>query len=540
MVLLGISGSLVVMAPAVQAHAVLEQTDPAAGAVVATAPAQVTLRFGEQVAVQPGSVRVFDPHLHRVDVGGTRHIAGRGSVVGVGLPHTLPAGTYTVTWRVISADSHPVDGSFTFSIGHPSTVEGSVAQQNHGSRAVGILLGAARLAGYAGLVCCAGAGLMLLALWPAGRRLAASRRLVWFGWACLVVSAVATLLLEGLYGQGLSLAHIGDHHVVDATLHTRFGVIVAVRLGLVVVAGALLRRTLSARRSQPGYAWSTADRVATAGVAAVLLAALLTWPPAGHAGVGMQVPLALVSDAVHVLAMSCWIGGLVLLVMTLRREDLSAEHLGVLTKFSRVAFWCVTAIAASGLYQSWRDAGTLDALTATTFGKLLLAKVAGFAVLVYLGSQARRWLRRDGGTRQVLRRGLLLEASLGVVILVLTSFLVNVEQAREAYAAPLLKTITSENLDVQVFVSPAKTEPSQIHVYAYTPAGTPVPLFAVTATITLTSRQLGPLPVTFTDVGPGHDIANLSWPATGRWQLDLALQTGPVSTSTLQITVPIH
>ena len=67
-----------------------------------------------------------------------------------------------------------------------------------------------------------------------------------------------------------------------------------------------------------------------------------------------------------------------------------------------------------------------------------------------------------------------------------------------------------------------------------------MPLFAVTAPLTLTSRQLGPLPVTFTDVGPGHDIANLSWPATGRWQLDLALQTGPVSTSTLQITVPIH
>ena len=179
----GVVGWLVASAPAAHAHAVLEQTTPAAGAVVATAPAQVTLRFGEQVAVQQGSVRVFDPGLHRVDVGGTHHVGGSGSVVGVDLPRTLSAGTYTVTWRVISADSHPVDGSFTFSIGHPSTVEGSVARQNHGSRAVGVLLGVARLVGYAGLVCCVGVGLVLIVLWPAGRRFAKSRRLVWSGWA---------------------------------------------------------------------------------------------------------------------------------------------------------------------------------------------------------------------------------------------------------------------------------------------------------------------------------------------------------------------
>jgi len=117
--------------------------------VLPAAPTQVTLDFGEPVGVEAGAVRVFDDKLHRVDSGDP---SGAGARVGIGLRSGLRAGTYTVTWRVISADSHPVAGGFTFSIGHPSKVIGTVRGESGGSRLVGQLLGAARFAGYAGLV----------------------------------------------------------------------------------------------------------------------------------------------------------------------------------------------------------------------------------------------------------------------------------------------------------------------------------------------------------------------------------------------------
>ena len=543
------------------AHAVLEQTTPPAGTVVATSPARVSLHFDEQVAIQPGSVRVFDPASHRVDVGGTRHLDSGGSTIGVDLPHTLPAGTYTVTWRVVSADSHPVDGSFTFSIGHPSAVSGDVAAQDHGSAAVGWLLGASRLFGYLGLVSCFGVASVLLMLWPAGRRHASSRRLVWCGWACLVASSAGALMLEGLYGQGLPLARITDPAVLTATLHTRFGVMAAIRLALVVVIGGFLAGRLRWWRPDEGRKPSPVPLV---GVGFLAFAAVLTWPLAGHAGAGMQAPEAVVSDTVHLLAMSWWLGGLLLVVAVLSRAGTNDEMRVVMPRFSRLAYWCVIALAASGVYQSWREVGTVPALTATTFGRLLLVKIGAFVVLVLLGNLARHWVWRhalpgsartafastgqadaptgtiDVVTRSALRRGLHAEVLIGLAILVVTSVLVNVEQARTAYAAPFVKTTTSSTLDVQVAVSPTKVAASHIHVYAYTPAGVPVPLTSLTGTITLAAKQLGPLPVKFQIAGTGHEIADLTWPAAGRWQLDLALQTGAISTTTLQVTVPIR
>ena len=75
------------------------------------------LRFDEAVSTLPGSVRVFDSKVERVDSGAVEKPTS--DSVSVGLPDDLGGGTYVVAWRVISADSHPVRGAFAFSIGEP-------------------------------------------------------------------------------------------------------------------------------------------------------------------------------------------------------------------------------------------------------------------------------------------------------------------------------------------------------------------------------------------------------------------------------------
>src|SRR6266498_440881 len=100
------------------AHAVLVATTPAGFQVLDTAPREITLRFSETVDVSLAEVRLLGPR--GADIGGVSrpaYPAGKPDTISVTVPKKLAGGTYTVTYRVVSADSHPVSGAFAFSVG---------------------------------------------------------------------------------------------------------------------------------------------------------------------------------------------------------------------------------------------------------------------------------------------------------------------------------------------------------------------------------------------------------------------------------------
>ncbi len=98
------------------AHAFLDHANPAVGSAVATAPAAVTLWFTQDLEPAFSSVAVTDQAGQRVDLGNARVPPGQPAVLRVGL-RPLPPGAYTVNWHVISVDTHPTQGSFTFQVG---------------------------------------------------------------------------------------------------------------------------------------------------------------------------------------------------------------------------------------------------------------------------------------------------------------------------------------------------------------------------------------------------------------------------------------
>jgi copper transport protein len=143
----------------------------------------------------------------------------------------------------------------------------------------------------------------------------------------------------------------------------------------------------------------------TWGMLAAALAA--TWAAADHAGVGIQVPLSLVSDTVHLCAVATWLGGLTMLAtIVLRRPRPSGpgpagrpadrkgraatmEAAQAVERFSPIALGCVGAILLTGTYQAWRNVGSWSALIDTTYGRLLLVKISAMCVLIGLGYLAR-------------------------------------------------------------------------------------------------------------------------------------------------------
>ncbi|MDQ1372689.1 MAG: copper transport protein, partial [Actinomycetota bacterium] len=149
-VLLGF-GLLVAWAAPVSAHAVLLRTDPSPQSTVARAPTSVRLEFSEPVETAFGAVRVYDVDGHRVDRGRVERAPDH-RVISVPVA-ALKNGTYTVTWRVVSADGHQVHGGFVFYVGAPSTISPvAVAGDTGAGRTIGWGFGIVRFVWFAALI----------------------------------------------------------------------------------------------------------------------------------------------------------------------------------------------------------------------------------------------------------------------------------------------------------------------------------------------------------------------------------------------------
>ncbi|WP_395576162.1 copper resistance protein CopC [Streptomyces sp. BK79] len=363
------------------AHAALRSTDPGDGIVLQRAPRHVTLAFTESVGLRDDSFRVLDPGGHRVRTGEAGRVDGRSDTVRVALPGELGEGTYTVAWRVVSADSHPVSGAFTFSVGTPSATAASDTGPAEDPLTAALHTIARYLSYLAAALLIGTAAFVLLCRPPDPAPL---RRPLTAGWWTLLAATVALLVLRAPYESGAGPSAALDATALGDTMTGRPGMLLLARLALLApVALLLLRAVGTARTARTGR--GTALTAAAGTLLAVALA--LTWAAAEHAAAGIQVPLAMTSSVLHLLATAVWLGGLVALLTTLR----SAPDAATVARFSRTALTSVTVLVVTGAYQSWRGLGSWPALTGTTYGRLLLAKVVLVAVLLAAAAVSRRW-----------------------------------------------------------------------------------------------------------------------------------------------------
>ena len=232
---------LIALAPASEAcaHASLVKATPADGAVMPLPPAALTLTFNEPVS--PLVVRLIGP-----DGAALAPIAvtAQDTTVTISAPPALRRGTHVLSWRVISADGHPVGGSLMFSIG----VRSPAAQpENLADRSVRAALWAVRVVMYVALF--VGAGGAFFAAWIAD---GAARR----AWIVIVLAAglVAVALSVGLQGlDALDLPLSGLQHKLpwEAGLATSYGAtaVTAALALLVAVFGCVAKSASTARAS---------------------------------------------------------------------------------------------------------------------------------------------------------------------------------------------------------------------------------------------------------------------------------------------------
>jgi copper transport protein len=566
-------GVLLVAASPAFAHAELAESDPAPGAVLDASPPNVTLQFTETVRADNGGIRLFDADGERVDRGGTT-VSGR--TVRLPVPK-LDDGSYVVTWRVLSADSHPIQGAFTFQVGEGGGAAATSREvtglanrllgEQGGDPIVGAVYGVVRGLVFAGLALLIGGAAFAALIASSARASKLARRIVGLGWVVTFVATLAGLLLYGPYVSGLGLGDAFSTSLLDETLGERFGQIwllrMVVLLAAVPVLAVLFRRERTATEIE-------ADVDARPGplpswwlpLAALLAIALAATPGlAGHAVSGDWVTAAVVADTFHVLAMAVWLGGLVLLgAVTLRSRVV--EHLrDAVPRFSRVALGCMVVLVATGAFQTWRQVGSLDALRSTDYGRILAVKLVLFAAVIVFAAFSREIVLRLFGTVEPssppvplvaggsdddlpppddqvdgyeideqaelrhLRRSVWAEVVLAFAVLVATALLVNAAPARTAEAGTadggaVGVTMKSDKVWVDFTATPGTAGRNDIHVNTLNPAGAPLDVEDLTVSISLADRKIAPIDLALRRLAPGHYYApGFDVPIAGDWQV---------------------
>lgn len=646
-----------VAAPA-DAHAALIRTDPADGSVVQTAPQSVLLTFSEGVLLSTDSLRVLDPRGKDVAAGKPQHASGgkdTGSTATVPLRPGIGDGTYTVAWKAISQDSHPVAGAFTFSVGAPSKTSVDLSGVSAvGGGAAATLYGIARYFAYGGFALLVGSSVFLSVCWPRGALLRPMQRLAAGGWATLVAATIALLMLRGPYANGTGLGDAVDPDVMRSVLETRPGAALVSRLLLLAAAAVFLAVLFGsyAKREDPEERADLAWGLGIGGtVVAIGIAA--TWAMAEHASVGIQKQIAMPVDILHLLSMAVWLGGLITLLTALfARSTAGAVEPYAVRRFSLIALTAVTTLIGTGTYQAWRQMGSWGAFLDTHYGQLLFIKIWLVCALVGVAWFSRRWtrelgvapvarteavasgvgasasspmtsaaagsgsssgsgsgsgpgssggkagtgggsgaddparaaqLRRQQNARESatakklrdadpaqrkLRRSVLTEALIAVVLLTVTTMLTGSQPGRAAEEQKDLKsapsatgtgggdTTSSGKVGLSIpydtggvngkgtaglTVSPARPGANEIQLFLTSPTGAPVDAPEVHVQFTLPAQKIGPIDVTLQHVAKGHwSAAGVQLPLPGAWLASVTVRTSDIDevtqTRNMQVT----
>jgi copper transport protein len=553
------------------AHATLEGSSPQRGATVKEEPGEVVFRFSEPVEGNFGAVRVYDAEGERVDEGDAFHPDGEGPKLGVHLKPGLADGSYTATYRVVSADGHIVSGGYVFSIGKAGrapeeTVAELVAAGSSGTLN-GVGLGIARGVQYSALALALGALAFILLAWlPALRSLGVAgesrdraggafgqrlRFVLIVASLAGALSAVAAIVFEAAQAAGVSVGTALNWTILREELGTRFGTV----WGITALAWALLGAAVT----------PTLRVIAPARVAVLLLPlAFIALEPAlsGHPSTQSPVALLFPANVLHVAAMAIWVGGLasLLLVLPAATRELEAPErsrliAAILVRFSPLALLCVAVILSTGLGQAYAYVRDLDNLLDTAYGRAVLIKfLLLVAALIPLGAYNRYRsvpaLERiaaggeaPGRAGLLLRRALRGEVALLVVVLGVTAALAGYAPATAVQSGPFSGSASLGPAKLEVTVDPARVGSNQVHLYLFDArSGAQFGrIEELEVTATEPENAIGPLPLDARRAGPGHyTVQGALLTVEGDWRLDVTMRVSAFDQYAAELEVPIR
>jgi len=535
-------------APAARAHAVLLETVPTDGAILADSPDEILLRFNEPV--RPIAVQVLDRSGRTVAA--PEHIHAADGTLRIALPAPLPDGGYVVSYRVASADAHPVAGAFLFTVG-------SAGQTPADARAIGETpdrsgagwwwaVALIRVVRDAALLAAAGGAMALL--FVAGGTDPSVRNRIRRG----LLAAAGLGIGAAAVGPGLQgglLAGLPAHAILEPDPWRIGWTSSAGPSAVVTIAGLALLAT--GLRMRPGAVRLLAVAIGlTAATGGLLLS--------GHAAATDPRWLTAPAWALHLLAAAFWAGALWPLLVVLRAEQ-PATAARVLRRFSRLAVAAVGGLVTAGLAIATVQTGTVTALFGTGYGRLLLAKLGLVAGLLLIAAN-NKWrltpalAAGDAGAALQLRRAIRAEIGVVVAILAVTAVLAQTPPPAaedtgghashhrshdHEGAAGRAVTARADGIMARLEVTPGTAGPNAVTIALTTADGDPVRPLELSVAFSQPAIGIAPIKRAPAAVGPGrYRLEAFEFLVPGRWTVRVEALITDFEKAVLTAEVPIQ
>ena len=396
-------------------HAALLRSKPAADAKLVTAPESIRLVFSEEVVPSLSQIVLIGPLNDSTKLRVSNDPHDVRTLVGVAppLPGPRSAGRYTVDWSVVSADGHPVSGTFSFSVAAPvmkgpttqipadSTALRSAANQDQ-QKAEELPVLASLLRGFGLGALMAAIGILFFALTGVASDAVMPQRLIG---RLTFLGAVLLLFHFAAWLEHIAPASMSGQHFVALTVQSKLGQIELARTGLALL---MLLSISVFHNSKLGFAF---------GVACLLVSGAV-----GHSA-AIDPLWAIPGKSVHLVAGALWLGGLLWLLIMPRADQAIRQSEAL--RVSSYALFAVIAVLVTGLLQTVLFLDSLRDILTTTYGKLVIAKIIGVLLLIGYGAYNRYSLipRFSSGGDTKLRTSMRQEIFIISLLIVIGGFL---------------------------------------------------------------------------------------------------------------------
>jgi copper transport protein len=416
------------------AHPFIVTTEPKQFSNISAGTTQVIIRYSETVEVEFSTIKVLDNTGNQVDNKDTRYFEGANSLIVTTKP--LNDGVYTVTTKVLSkVDGHVVDDAFVFSVGE-AKIDPSLLVEKSKQQSVYLPEAAARFPGLVGQVVVLGSVLSSLIIWRSlkGKKSTEENfeelqkrhshlflKIIGIGLILVLASNIIMLAVQAIALQTTVLK----------VIQTGFGTTWLVRMIFTIILLII---------------WFWTERKIIIGkipqlvILGFSLALISTTTMLGHGTASMHVP-AIVLDYVHNLLAAVWIGGViyagfVMIPSFSKLESKKKERLSLLIipKISSMVIIAVGILIITGPTLLWFLESNVGLLYDSTYGKLILTKIALGSMMVVIGGYNQFRIQKpaeknlESGTIFVydkFRKSLKIESIVGIVLLGVVALLTN-------------------------------------------------------------------------------------------------------------------
>lgn len=523
----------------VLAHASVTESSPAQNEVLQQSPKQIMIRFNEDI-----QRAYYGITLHRSsseEVSGIKaYIDPKdGTRLLADLPSALPEDIYTVSWKAISGDGHPVEGAIIFQVGNGAgkSLKDASSVTLDDSRPLSPLLITMRWVQYAAQAIVLGALCLPLFLLPLAARSEMGwlreRRYTWFalsGAVLTVLALAAQLPLRIAWTADIPLSTVGGE------LGNTFSGTVFGKVWLLQMIAAVIVLLIVLVRQLPGMKPGV-QRVLSLSALIVLALGLLAKAFDGHAYAAEIAGVAIAADYLHLLSALLWSGALLALALFLPRivrdhagDERRKLYWGVVRRFSWLAIGSVAALLVTGIYGSLIYLPTINALFNTGYGLTLLSKMLLFLVMAGFGGMNYAKARSQKGE---IGKDMIWEVLTGFVVLVLAALLVHLSP----YAAPLGNGGAPREVQAQVQqvngyeislrVPPSRMGMNTFEVMVTDSQGKPVDVEQITMQLHHLDMAMAPTDITITskDGKDGMYETQGMISMNGNWQVDMTVLT---------------